>query len=526
MKSPLDEETKAQMQETIQDTMSTFTAKYTMSYKDMLIAKCQKESEETSYQLVDAPQATEILCKGWMMKLGAVRKNWKKRWFVAMNEDQNYKICYYTTDAMKKCKGEISLCGYSIRDFTEEEKKATGDSGIAMVREGGREWKVRCIPDNDEQRKKWTDALQNACSKAKPPIGANDPVGGGAFMHAYNAVRLEQEVDVPEIPSGTEEEALTSLLLGKLKELIATVIEKIPDGPSKNMTTKAVNNGVMGMIAAAVTAAWKAVSSAMQSTRAILETGIKGALKPINDAKKMLCDKAAEMTSSVIKPVMDKALSTNISPVLDKVMAPVSAGFISSITLFATLAKQVRDKVTADPKSLDGAVSSAYWDAWSNNFDGVGDTVSDVLEKVGDALGGFPGAKIVGMIMDALKNLVKKGLATLRAAIEGGASAAAGYTEVLAKVINDAKLLFVDCLKNLLGGLIKPMFDANVKPLCIEPLAPVDEMIPEPVKTFISVESVVDALCETVIDAAIDGVVEPVTTPQMAKLDELATSLA
>jgi hypothetical protein len=45
-----------------------------------------------------------------MIKRGALRKNWKKRWFVACNEDKNFAIEYYT-DKNKKKKGQMDICG-------------------------------------------------------------------------------------------------------------------------------------------------------------------------------------------------------------------------------------------------------------------------------------------------------------------------------------------------------------------------------------------------------------------------------
>lgn len=84
-----------------------------------MIRVCYVLAEESSYQLIDAPLATEPLKQDFMVKLGAVRKNWKKRWFVAYNEADNFTIKYFATKAMKKEKGEISLCGYEIRDFNE-----------------------------------------------------------------------------------------------------------------------------------------------------------------------------------------------------------------------------------------------------------------------------------------------------------------------------------------------------------------------------------------------------------------------
>jgi hypothetical protein len=526
MNNPLDEETKAQMQEKIQETMTTFATNYTNSFKNALISKCSEEAEESPYQLIDAPLATDPLKEDFMMKLGAVRKNWKKRWFVAYNEADNFTIKYYATKAKKKLKGEISLCGYQIRDFTEEEKKKTGDNGIALFKEGAREWKVRCVPDNDENNKAWKGIFQDACKKARPPIGANDKVAGDAFMGAYAATRSEHGIECAEHPTGTEEEALSSLIMGAIASLVATVMEKIPDGPTKGMATKAANTGIGALVKTAVIAGWKSMTTAMASTRPMMESGIKAAIAPINEAKGMLNDKAAALCDAIIKPVMDTAVTSKLQPVLGKISGPCAAGYVEAVTYFSEKAKEVVDKTKKDAASLQDNAKSAYYDVWWKTLNSL-EPLLDALGSVGDALGDFPAADIVGNIKDQMQILIKKGIATMVNAIEADKkSPDEAYAETLAKVVHDACRFLADTMKSVLTGLIKPQFDAEVKPLCMEPIAPVDEAIPEPVKAFVTMEAVVDGVLDSVIDTAVSGIVDPIAEAETAKIEALSASLA
>lgn len=526
MSNPIDEETKAEMQEKIQETMTTFGANYTNSFKNALIAHCQEEADDSEYQLIDAPLATEPLKSDFMIKLGAVRKNWKKRWFVAYNEADNFVIKYYATQAMKKLKGEISLCGYEIRDFTDDEKKKDGD-GLVLMKGTAREWKIRCVPDTPEKKAEWREVLQGACNKASPPIGANDKVAGEAFMGAYNATRSAHEIECAENCTGSEEEALTDLVTGAINSIIDGILEKIPDGPTKNMSTGIAKKFIATAVKTAVLGGWKGMTTAMAGTRPILETGIKSALGPIAEGKKTLCDKASEACSSIFKPVMDKAVDSRLKPVLEKISAPVSAGYVQAVKFFAEKAKEVRDKTKADGGSLDTNVKAAYWDAWLFDIDAL-EPLLEALGSAGDALGDFPAADIVVNIRDQMKILIKKGLSTMADAIsgEGKKSPDEAYAETLGKVINDAKIFIAETMTAVLAGLIKPMFDGEVKPLCLEPIEPLNEMIPEAVKAFITIDSVVEDLLDTVIDTAIAEIVKPVADGELAKLDELATSLA
>jgi hypothetical protein len=528
MQNPLDEETKAQMQEKITETMTTFGSAYTGAFKSALISHCQKEADEdTSYQLVDAPLASEPLKSAWMMKLGSVRKNWKKRWFVVFNEADNFNVGYYADDKLKKKKGEISLCGYALRDFTDEEKKKTGDEhGIALFKDGSREWMIRCVPDTPENKAAWMATLQIACNKAKPPIGATDKVSGAAFMGAYNATRSAHEIEVAEKPSGTEEESLSTLVTAAIQSMIDTVLEAIPDGPAKGMATKAANSAIGTMIKTAVMAGWKAMKSAMDSTRSILETGIKAALKPLNDGKKMLNDKAAEMCSSVMKPVADKAVESKLKPVLGAISGPVGAGYVEAVTLFSKLAKEVRDKTKGDAATLDANVAEAYKQADTTEVEALG-SLGGALGEIAEALGDFPADDIVGQIQDQVRILVKKGIATMALGItKDSQSPDDAYTATLAKVIHDAKCFVSDTMSAVLAGLIKPQFDSEVKPLVLEPIEPVGELIPDAIKDFVSIPGIVEDLLDNVIDTAVGDIVAPVASPEAAKLDDLAGSLA
>lgn len=277
--------------------------------------------------------------------------------------------------------------------------------------------------------------------------------------------------------------------MGAIADIIAGIMEKIPDGPAKGMTTSAANKGVNAAVKTAVLGGWKGMKTAMDGSRPMMETGIKGALGPINDGKKTLNGKASEACSSVVSPIMKTAVESKLNPVLGKISGPCAAGYVEAVTFFATKAKEVRDKTKADGSTLDTNVKAAYWDAWNQSIEAL-EPLLDALGSVGDALGDFPAEDIVVQIRDQMKILIKKGLSTMAEAISGDAkkSPDEAYTETLAKVVNDAKIFLNETMSAVLAGLIKPQFDGEVKPLCLEPIAPLNDMIPEPVKAFVTIE--------------------------------------
>ena len=83
------------------------------------------------------PVATGQLESGWMYKLGAVRKTWKRRFFVVSQLNDNFVVHYYDNEESstdkRKSRGSILLCGHAIRSLTgladvAALESATGDA--------------------------------------------------------------------------------------------------------------------------------------------------------------------------------------------------------------------------------------------------------------------------------------------------------------------------------------------------------------------------------------------------------------
>ena len=223
MNNPMDAAAQERVKACAAEVMNRFSEEYPSCYKTSLV-KSIKANQPTDgpppYQLVDPPPMDQVLKEGWMLKLGGVRKNWKKRWFVAHNEDQNFVVRYYEKQG-GKIKGEISLCGYATRGFDEAElKKLKGEDGIACVKSGvstARVWKLRMPPSDVDE---WKAALDTCAKKAKPPIGLTNKIGGEAFLSAYNNTRYGLSVwGAPRSPTGNEQEALATMIHSRMESI-------------------------------------------------------------------------------------------------------------------------------------------------------------------------------------------------------------------------------------------------------------------------------------------------------------------
>ena len=101
--------TEAVVTETVR-TLNTFGPLYLKAYALAAAAKARadhdvgRKGEEAveareGFRLLKPPTATEPLERGWLTKLGAIKKNWKRRYFVACEEADNFCIYYFEVRA-------------------------------------------------------------------------------------------------------------------------------------------------------------------------------------------------------------------------------------------------------------------------------------------------------------------------------------------------------------------------------------------------------------------------------------------
>lgn len=159
---------------TCKEVMTTFVPLYTKSFALGLIQQLRAEAEAKAsdadgFQLLTPPVPSDVLRRGFVSKKGGFMSGWKRRFFVATNQADNFRILYFAaqedqTDPRKK-KGEIQPCGYRVKHLTmEEEVKEFGEHALTLKPYGRRrQWFLRF--DNAEELKEWTEVLRIACRR-------------------------------------------------------------------------------------------------------------------------------------------------------------------------------------------------------------------------------------------------------------------------------------------------------------------------------------------------------------------------
>ena len=247
-------------------------------------------------------QATQPLFCGWLTKLGAVRKNWKRRWFVV---SPDYSVAYYagSRDNRGAAKGELILQGYEVRaDCFKAEK----DLCIELYHR-----KRRCFyvfADNREDYEQWMPILKEACRKARYPMHP-DAVRARVFDVAFKATQEMMEVPTDRLPEVSEADALTELVCDMIHHIVLT--DAFADDPHSSqhssrfasLTSKTVLAKRIEMkVGAEVATALQAINDEAEHLRRRVKPQLRACWPAFARAQDDLNERIEEAVQPVVQP--------------------------------------------------------------------------------------------------------------------------------------------------------------------------------------------------------------------------------
>ena len=357
----------------------TFTSEFAKGYKTALIAQC-KEAAEAKHadggpelQLQPAPPAEGVILSGWATKLGDVKKNWKKRWFVALNARDNYEILYYekeqkdeafaVADKIPKSKGTMKLSGFKVSGVDNEPLMLTITGDVS--RSGARTWtgvictathtrtctrtrtrtyrtrtRARSSPvsgqddqrpwrvkfESEAARDAWRGAYVTAASKAKPPAH-KDALIRAAFLSAYQQTRSAQGLWGAWACNKAEEDMLGALL-GEVvhRRVLDELYAKIP--PEASVVRSMIKKTVTTTVRAAAGACWKGACSSMEAAAGTLSTTVQAALTPLLELEPKLNKQIVDAARAKIQPVIATLAKDRAKAVCDVVVSPIGRLYV------------------------------------------------------------------------------------------------------------------------------------------------------------------------------------------------------
>lgn len=534
--NPLDESKQARMNEIINEVVAVFAKVFPLRYKDALIEKIKEDAQggddEDGNKLPAIPVPDYPLKEGMMDKRGDVVKNWKNRHFVALNKADNFVINYSEKEG-GKIKGSINCCGYRARKYDEDEAKEYGEFGLKLVpyNERRRTWYLKAA--NAEDQEEWMRVLNNACSKAKPPVN-EDQVLAAAFEGAYRAVRWNYGYYGWYAIAGTEAETLGGLACDILdRELINDVIRDIPAGPQRNTATSIVRKTVDTAVMAAVSACWNSVVGLCSGLRETLETTVKSLLTPLFEQEVAIKEKVVTSISGTVNPFLADVGGRVCRPVLTVVASSITKGFMAAIEGYSVYMKEkietgcfVEAQFANNAKSSDRAIEY-FWSGplkescrlcWKI----ASDDLADLATLFSD---GFTPYSVYSTALDSIRDLAHRAhfKFTTKAIEDGYANLEGILAEVMADMVHDAKLAEIAILNGILLDILQPSIESNVIVPCGELVQPVQDLIdaiPVPgLGDLFNLPSLVEEVINSIVEGGVTAIVEGSSADIEAQID-------
>jgi len=542
--NPVDASTKQEIEDLIKVMLKTFTTEYVKWYALYLVKKLKMDAQEvpSQYKLLERPPNTEHLKTGWLMKEGGIRKNWKKRFFVAR---YNHVVDYYEKEeeANKekgKTKGTMSLCGYHVvedpndgiikRLTTLSEKMGVNMDEIPKPKEYPKltfevhHYRRRCYfikTETEEEFKEWVDVFKTVCRYAYG-FRNKEWVHEHAFKEAVRRTRWSLGRWGWWSYGGSEEQVLSDLIADQIEYAVMGRIYSKITGPWTIRWT--VRNQVMKsldtIISAGVGPAWKAMSTVVENLRPEIEPKIKELIDPIGKAEAEVMEKIKNAVMSVLDPLIEQHINPHMGKIMEIIQSPMTEAYEESYNMFGQQIDKFEIKTNKDElmkafKPLDYFKSS--WDMY--NATRKIDILYDPLWVLRIIFTDIYPWGLIYRGHDELRHTMDNAMYTFETKLLKASEKTEGAlnegkplvdkikAKVMEKYRHDGQLKTVEWYCEVLKAIIFPPFEAVAGPATDAILGPISDAIPEPMKQFLDPQQMFSDLLTSIVEECIKTVV-------------------
>jgi len=544
-----------EIQECAEEVMKTFTPLYAKSYALGLIEKLKMEADAKAagggfeWQLKTPPIPSETLKEGWMEKLGEVRRNWKRRYFVATNQADNFRIYYFEKQELKgdpsKKKGEVQPCGYTVKHLDkDEEKKEFGDFALTLKPRGRRrQWFMKCA--DAEDLKDWLAVLQYSARKADAPLNP-DWVMAYAFKRAYEMTRWRLGTWGWYWYDRTEEEMLGQMIVDRCEAgCMRPVYDRIPSGRMERKLREQVQKMLDSTVGAAVATGWMACVVGIEFQKDTIESKARESLGVIFDKQAELKATVQEKILTIISPPLEELTKPIMTPICNCLMAPLVAAYKElAIAYHSRMTRIIADDVKeADLKEF--VRETRYWwgpmypalrhiykafrDGWDDDQPETASVSISITVNIGDIIDMLQGVspwQIESQFEESLRGMMNKAIYTFASELEETKKdPTATLNATMHKLVHDSKQQIRNDITEIFRMVLVPPFKKRVDPLIKDVLEPITGLIPDILKTFLDIEKMASEIMENIVNQLIANCVVPASEPVLKTLDSLPTDL-
>jgi len=545
----MDGQLKQEVTNTIKKVLETFTVQYTKAYVLALVRYIKRETQKKPepWLLEERPPGswTEDQKAGYLVKEGAILKNWKKRYFVVRND---YTVDYFETDAMKKKKGTMNLSGYYVVEDPNQgtlvrlkrlaEKMGVDFSNLPKPKEypplvfevyhsRRRCYYIQCA--NKEEFDEWVAEFKKVCWRARGWT-LDEECHQYAFNVAVRKTRWELGRWSYYSGYGSEEQILTEMIADELEyDIMGRIYSKL-SGPwvVRNMLRNQAVKLIDSMVSAAVKPAWAGLAKTVKEIRPKIEPKIRDLTEPIFKAEAEITEKMKNAVMSVIDPLLQEHVCPHLGKIVAILKSPMTEAVSECYRLFD---ERVRKWEPRSEKELKHSFRDQDWlprSYWEMR------PATDKTESMYEPLWAlnlifkdiYPWS-LIWKSHDHLRHVTDNAVWTWERVLvdrqekEGKNPDKEAALEALDSVItrfrHDGDILATQYYCDIMKTIVMPPFEALVQPAAKAIIDPLADAIPEPLREFIDIKQMFEDLYNSIVDATIETVVRSDEVPQATK---------
>uniref|UniRef100_A0A7S1TWE6 PH domain-containing protein n=1 Tax=Phaeomonas parva TaxID=124430 RepID=A0A7S1TWE6_9STRA len=534
------EDCEQEIQATIEDVVRRFAATFPASYKNKLVVRVRQRFQPgivkppagPNYALPPAPRTPAPIKRGILSKKGAKRRNWLDRYFVINNEEKNYLIEYFESDAAGASRhGELEPLGYRAMNFTEDEEIRHGDYGIKLVPLDSKKRTWMFKADCREDQLSWHIAFHYACSHASAPRPEADVVYS-AFDVAFRKVRahygyfdhIECDLSPPEHLAFLMVRVIDESSLNAIERESAETSPEVSNQEKVETLRRAVEHAAI----AAATAAWRSSTALISSVKQTIVLAASKALAQLDEREACLRGRIRELVEAKVMHGIAAMKRAALMPFINQFKVIVGEAYESAlVSFYNTVARRCLPAI-AEGSLTRSAIFELDHDALGLNFEGMMNvTTSVIFDRRMNGLGSvFLPTNTIRMevwmeIHHRLENAIykfSKGGSAPQEGVDPMAQAADDFKQTVRDLRSDMALSMVDLIVRLSCKFLSAQVYKELVVQVLEEVSSLEEEVPEPLKELIDLTEITEELLHAMLRESIQADMESSLSEQLEKL--------
>ncbi|KAN0055713.1 hypothetical protein ACTA71_011596 [Dictyostelium dimigraforme] len=525
----MDAQIKNEIIELTKAMLETFTKEYIKAYTIQLTKKAIKDAKAipSPYLLDPRPRDHDKsdIFSGYLVKLGAIRKNWLKRHFVVRYD---YSIDYFVDDTHANKKGTINLCGYSVNDDPNKsgldrilkiaEKMGVDTNSvpkpaqlppftIELYHYSRRCYYIQC--SNEEEFKEWIEIFKTCCRRSYG-FKNKDPCHIAAFGIAVRNTRWSLGRWGWFGYGGNENQILSDIILDEIEyDILGRALSKLPNAPwfIRNYLRNKMMTVIEGMVSSAVAPAWAGLDKTVGELRPTIEPRIKNQVDPIAQAQNSIVNKMRESMMSQIKPAMEEHVNKHLKKIIGEIRTPIENGFDESLKIWNEKTNAYNGNGSTESFSSYRSYPSSYWTMYPAK-----DKISplyNIIDQYRPIFKDYSSYYVCYDIKEAINNMAYDGSYTLEKTVtQDQVDVASAKNQTHSKYQHDVILGTNMQMKFVVREMVKPTLCKIINPLTKPLLSSLSSAIPSAIGDFIDINELYNQLIDDILGDSTQVVID------------------